>query len=110
MMMLIACGNVTTLSNARDMIENRLTMDHNDVSLFESTIRILGGSLTSYYLANDKTYLTTAQQVIINVMKNSNLVLLGKCTFTERTTSIGGRIDIEYKSFLNVFLHSGKQL
>ena len=42
---------------------------------------------------------------MLEVMKNSNLILLGKCTFIESTTSIGGRIDIEYKSFSKVFLH-----
>lgn len=49
-------------TQARDWIENRLSFDKNqDVNLFETTIRILGGLLSAYHLSdNDQLYLDKA--------------------------------------------------
>ncbi|KAI8578896.1 hypothetical protein K450DRAFT_175778 [Umbelopsis ramanniana AG] len=49
-------------TQARDWIENRLSFDKNqDVNLFETTIRVLGGLLSAYHLSdNDQLYLDKA--------------------------------------------------
>jgi hypothetical protein len=49
-------------TQARDWIENKLSFDKNqDVNLFETTIRVLGGLLSAYHLSgNDQLYLDKA--------------------------------------------------
>jgi hypothetical protein len=49
-------------AQAREWIENRLSFDKNqDVNLFETTIRVLGGLLSAYHLSgNDQLYLDKA--------------------------------------------------
>ena len=48
---------------AKDWISEHLTYDHNDISLFESTIRLLGGLLSSYHLTREKIFLTKAKEL-----------------------------------------------
>jgi uncharacterized protein YyaL (SSP411 family) len=49
-------------AQAREWIEKKLSFDkHQDVNLFETTIRVLGGLLSAYHLSgNDKLYLDKA--------------------------------------------------
>ncbi|CAM9257753.1 unnamed protein product [Choristocarpus tenellus] len=49
---------------ARDWVRDKLTFDKaNSVSVFETTIRELGGLLSAYDLSGDKTFLTKAQML-----------------------------------------------
>ncbi|KAM9325886.1 endoplasmic reticulum mannosyl-oligosaccharide 1,2-alpha-mannosidase [Gastrophryne carolinensis] len=49
---------------ARDWVATKLTFDKNvDVNLFESTIRILGGLLSTYHLTQDSLFLEKAKDI-----------------------------------------------
>ncbi|KAM3910825.1 endoplasmic reticulum mannosyl-oligosaccharide 1,2-alpha-mannosidase [Leptodactylus fuscus] len=49
---------------ARDWVATKLTFDKNvDVNLFESTIRILGGLLSTYHLSQDPLFLEKAKDI-----------------------------------------------
>ncbi len=48
-------------AEARNWVEKELTFDKNvDVNLFETTIRILGGLLSTYHLTGDQLFLEKA--------------------------------------------------
>ncbi|KAM4696443.1 endoplasmic reticulum mannosyl-oligosaccharide 1,2-alpha-mannosidase [Rhinophrynus dorsalis] len=49
---------------AREWVQNKLTFDKNvDVNLFESTIRILGGLLSTFHLTQDPMFLDKAKDI-----------------------------------------------
>ncbi len=51
------------INSAKSWIEENLHFEHRDISLFESTIRILGGLLSSYHLMNDTILLDKAVDI-----------------------------------------------
>lgn len=51
-------------SEARDWVATKLRLDVNrDVNLFETTIRVLGGLLSTYHLSKDKVFLNKAEDL-----------------------------------------------
>lgn len=51
----------TEFAEARDWVEKELSFDKNvDVNLFETTIRVLGGLLSTYHLTGDQLFLDKA--------------------------------------------------
>ncbi|KAK9532843.1 hypothetical protein VZT92_010208 [Zoarces viviparus] len=51
-------------AEARDWVEKELTFDKNvDVNLFETTIRVLGGLLSTYHLTGDQLFLDKAKDI-----------------------------------------------
>lgn len=51
-------------AEARDWVANQMRLDVNrDVNLFETTIRVLGGLLSTYHLSKDKIFLTKAEDL-----------------------------------------------
>ena len=59
---------VAEFKEARDWISNQLNFDKNrDVNLFEVTIRVLGGLLSSYHLSGDRMFLDKAVSVNFNL-------------------------------------------
>ncbi|XP_053551693.1 endoplasmic reticulum mannosyl-oligosaccharide 1,2-alpha-mannosidase [Bombina bombina] len=51
-------------AEAREWVSSKLTFDKNvDVNLFESTIRILGGLLSTYHLTQDPLFLDKAKDI-----------------------------------------------
>ena len=54
---------------ARDWVENRLSFDiDKDVNLFETTIRVLGGLLSTYHLSSDNVFLEKAKDLGTRLM------------------------------------------
>ena len=54
---------------ARDWVENRLSFDiDKDVNLFETTIRVLGGLLSTYHLSSDDIFLEKAKDLGTRLM------------------------------------------
>ncbi len=52
---------LTEFAEAREWVARELSFDKNvDVNLFESTIRILGGLLSTYHLTEDSMFLEKA--------------------------------------------------
>lgn len=52
---------LTEFAEAREWVAKELSFDKNvDVNLFESTIRILGGLLSTYHLTRDSMFLDKA--------------------------------------------------
>lgn len=52
---------LTEFAKAREWVAKELSFDRNvDVNLFESTIRILGGLLSTYHLTGDLMFLDKA--------------------------------------------------
>lgn len=52
---------LTEFAEAREWVARELSFDKNvDVNLFESTIRILGGLLSTYHLTEDAMFLEKA--------------------------------------------------
>ena len=56
-------------ARARDWLETSFNIDdnHNTVSLFETTIRVLGGLLSAYHLSEDKIFLDRAVSMCLYV-------------------------------------------
>ncbi|PKU37408.1 endoplasmic reticulum mannosyl-oligosaccharide -alpha-mannosidase [Limosa lapponica baueri] len=55
---------VLKFEEAREWVANNLVFDKNvDVNLFESTIRILGGLLSTYHLSRDSLFLEKAKDI-----------------------------------------------
>ncbi|XP_031711634.1 endoplasmic reticulum mannosyl-oligosaccharide 1,2-alpha-mannosidase [Anarrhichthys ocellatus] len=51
-------------AEARDWVEKELSFDKNvDVNLFETTIRVLGGLLSTYHLTGDQLFLDKAKDI-----------------------------------------------
>lgn len=51
----------TEFAEAKDWVEKELTFSKNvDVNLFETTIRVLGGLLSTYHLTGDQLFLEKA--------------------------------------------------
>jgi endoplasmic reticulum Man9GlcNAc2 1,2-alpha-mannosidase len=51
-------------AEARDWVSTKLKLDVNrDVNLFETTIRVLGGLLSTYHLSKDKLFLDKAEDL-----------------------------------------------
>ncbi|XP_074473105.1 endoplasmic reticulum mannosyl-oligosaccharide 1,2-alpha-mannosidase [Sebastes fasciatus] len=56
-------------AEARDWVEKELTFDKNvDVNLFETTIRVLGGLLSTYHLSGDQLFLEKAKDLGARLM------------------------------------------
>ena len=54
-------GLTEEFQEARDWVANKLVIEQNrDVNLFETTIRVLGGLLTTYHFTDDKIFLDKA--------------------------------------------------
>ena len=53
---------------ARDWVESKLHFDHSDVNLFETTIRVLGGLLSSFHLTADNMFLNKAKDLADKLM------------------------------------------
>ena len=54
---------------ARDWVENSLSFDiDKDVNLFETTIRVLGGLLSTYHLSSDNVFLEKAKDLGTRLM------------------------------------------
>ncbi|XP_042365344.1 endoplasmic reticulum mannosyl-oligosaccharide 1,2-alpha-mannosidase [Plectropomus leopardus] len=56
-------------AEAKDWVEKELTFDKNvDVNLFETTIRVLGGLLSTYHLTGDQLFLDKAKDLGFRLM------------------------------------------
>ena len=67
----------TEFYEAREWVEKSLSYDKGDVNLFETTIRVLGGLLSTYHLSADKLFLDKAVSYnIILIIDYLSLLLL----------------------------------
>ena len=58
---LFIMGMVTEFAEARSWVADHMQLDQDvEVNLFETTIRVLGGLLSTYHLSNDKIFLDRA--------------------------------------------------
>ena len=56
----------TEFQEARNWVANDLSFEVNkDANLFEVTIRVLGGLLSSYHLSKDEMFLTKAVSILL---------------------------------------------
>lgn len=59
---------------ARNWVDQHLKFEVNrDVNLFEVTIRVLGGLLSSYHLSGDKMFLEKAVRIFFKKILNDDL-------------------------------------
>ena len=66
----------TEFEEAKNWVEKELTFNKNvDVNLFETTIRVLGGLLSTYHLSGDQLFLDKAvrHQISILIRDNNNI-------------------------------------
>lgn len=55
---------ISEFNEARDWVTNKLSFDvAQNVNLFETTIRVLGGLLSAYHLSGDPIFLKKAQEL-----------------------------------------------
>lgn len=64
----------TEFEEARKWVEEKLDLDINvSVSLFEVTIRVLGGLLSAYHLSGHRIFLTKAVSYFVTKLENTNI-------------------------------------
>ena len=68
-------GMKDEFAEAREWVEKSLNIDQNvDINLFETTIRILGGFLSTYHLSGDKLFLDKAVYAFLVGLMQLNIV------------------------------------
>ena len=72
-------GLTKEFEEARQWVEHEMVVAQDkDVNLFETTIRVLGGLLSTYHLTQDKLFLDKAVRIFVCLLHNRHITKFGQ--------------------------------